>query len=109
MNREAEVAGRMEEEPEEQVEEGWMKVGKQRVGMEEEEEVVACMTMAEAAVGVEQVVGRMKMVLEMQGKGEGGIKTPELELVEEEEEGEGEAKQGKVGAMKEREERRTTC
>lgn len=106
MNREAEVAGRMEEEPEEQAEEGWMRVGKQRVGMEEEE-VVACMTMAEAAVGVEQVVGRMKMVLEMQGKGEGGIKTPEWEL--EEEEGEGEAKQGKVGAMKEREERRTTC
>lgn len=29
-----------------------MRVGKQRVGMEEEE-VVACMTMAEAAVGVE--------------------------------------------------------
>lgn len=29
-----------------------MRVGKQRVGMEEEE-VVACMTMAEVAVGVE--------------------------------------------------------
>lgn len=53
MNREAEEAGRMEEEPEEQVQEGWMRVGEQRVKVEEEEEVVACILMAEAAVGVE--------------------------------------------------------
>lgn len=51
----------------------------------------------------------MMVRMEVQGEGEEGIKTPVLRLEEEEEEEEAEVKQGWVGAMKEREERMTTC